>query len=195
MTKTKKITYLAVLSALVIVLQCISTVLGATWKVVPTLALIPIILGAIILGVWQGAFLGFVFSTVVFIFGISGYDAFTYAMIQYNPVLTIFLIYFKGCLAAFVAGLVYKFTKNKLPKASVWFASALCPIINTLTFCLALFLYVPFINDLGLDGNLMYTVFITFAGVNFLIEFALNLILTPAVITVRNVFNKVLKGE
>ncbi len=196
MTKSKRITYLAILSALVILFQCMATVIGVTWKVVPTLALIPIILGVVILGVWEGTFLGFVFCTVVFIFGISGYDASTYAMIQYRPVLTTALIYVKGCFAPFVSGIVYNLTKNKMPKASIWIASALCPIINTLIYCLGMFFFLDFLRGAGYNQNAMYVVFILLPGVNFLIEFTLNLVLTPAIVRVNGIFDKTLRvGE
>ncbi len=196
MTKSKRITYLAILSALVILFQCMATVIGVTWKVVPTLALIPIILGVVILGVWEGTFLGFVFSTVVFIFGISGYDAGTYAMIQYKPVLATLLIFVKGCMAPFVAGIVYKLTKNKLPRASIWIASALCPIVNTLLYCLGMFFFLDFLRGAGYNQNAMYLVFIVLPGVNFLIEFTLNIVLTPAIVRVSSIFDKTLKiGE
>ncbi len=196
MSKSKKITYLSVLTALVILFQCMATVIGVTWKVVPTLALIPIILGVVILGVWEGTFLGFVFSTVVFIFGISGYDAGTYAMIQYNPVLTTALIYVKGCAAPFVAGIVYNFTKNKMPKTSVWLVSALCPLVNTLLYCLGMFFFLDFLRGAGYNENAMYLVFIVLPGVNFLIEFTLNLVLTPAIVRVNEIFDKTLNiGE
>lgn len=194
MTKSKQITYLAILSALVIIFQCIATVLGVTWRVVPTLALIPIILGVVILGVWQGTFLGFVFSTVVFIFGVSGYDAGTYSMIQYNPVLATLLIYVKGCAAPFVSGMVYNLMKNKYPNASVWVASALCPIVNTAIYCFGMFFFLDFLRASGFNQNAMYLIFIFLPGVNFLIEFTLNLVLTPAVVTVNRVFDKTLKN-
>lgn len=194
MTKSKQITYLAILSSLVIIFQCIATVLGVTWRVVPTLALIPIILGVVMLGVWQGTFLGFVFSSVVFIFGISGYDAGTYAMIQYKPVLATLLIYVKGCAAPFVSGIVYNLLKNKFPKASVWVASALCPIVNTALYCFGMFFFLDFLRAGGMNQNAMYLIFIFLPGVNFLIEFTLNLVLTPAVVTVNRVFDKTLRN-
>ena len=143
MTKSKRITYLAIFSALVIVLQSFTSFIGVNgiWKVAPTFALIPIVLGGVILGVWQGAFLGFVFSTVVLIFGLTGYDLFTNGMIQYNPILAVLLIYAKGCCAGFVSALVYRLMKNKFPKLSVWFSSALCPLVNTGLFCVGAFFF------------------------------------------------------
>lgn len=194
MTKSKQITYLSILTALVIIFQCLATVIGVTWKVVPTLALIPIVLGIVILGVWQGVFLGFVFCSVVFIFGISGYDAGTYAMIQYKPILTTALIYVKGCVAPLVSGVVYNLTKTKFPKASIWLAAALCPIVNTLLYCLGMIFFLDFLRAGGYNQNAMFLIFIFLPGINFVIEFTLNLILTPAIVTVSRVFDKTLRN-
>ena len=196
MKESKQITYRAILTAIVIVLQCVSTVIGVSWRVVPTLALIPIVLGVIVLGTWQGVFLGFVFSSVVLMFGLSGYDAGTYAMIQYNPILSILLIYVKGCVAPLVAGIAYKLTKKAYPRASIWIASALCPIVNTLLYCLGMFFFLDFLREAGYNQNALYLVFLFLPGINFVLEFILNMVLTPVVIRVNTIFDKTLKiGE
>ena len=77
--KNKNITrmvQLAILLAVVVVLQCFlgSIKVGATSF---SVVLVPIVVGALILGPAAGAFLGFAFGLVVLIYGISGQDVFT----------------------------------------------------------------------------------------------------------------------
>lgn len=194
MSAAKMIAFLGIYIALVIVVQSLSTVIGKLFSVVaPTLAFVPILLAIITLGVWQGVVLGAVFSTVVLIFGLTGVDGFTSFVIQDQPALTIILIYLKGCLAPLVAGLVYKVLKDKMPKGSIWIASFLLPIVNTGIFCIGMLLFykgtlskIPDFNGL----NMVYIVFISLAGVNFLVEFFANVILTPVVTDVKKIFDR-----
>ena len=120
MSKSKKIAFFAVFVALVIVVQVLSTVIGKVFAVVaPTLVFVPILIAIVTLGFWQGVALGAVFSTVVLIFTLTGTDSFSLMVFQDQPVLTVIMIYAKGCLAPVVAGLVYKALKNKMPKGSI----------------------------------------------------------------------------
>ena len=193
MSKSKKLAFFAIFVALVIIIQVLSTVIGKLFLITaPTLAFVPILLAIVTLGFWQGFALGAVFSTVVMVFNVSGYDGGAYAMFAYSPVLTILLIYVKGCLAPVVAGLVYKALKNKMPKGSIWISSALLPVVNTGVFCVGMLLfyrgYLSPDNAMGFK-DYFYTVFIVIAGVNFLIEFFVNIILTPVVTDVKKVFD------
>lgn len=191
MSKSKKIAYMALFTALVIILQCISTIVGKVFLVTPpTLAFVPILLAIVVFGIWEGVYLGGVFSLVVLIFGLTGYDAFTYGMIQYMPLVTILLIFVKGMVAPLVACFVYNLLKKAMPKVAIWIASALLPIVNTGVFCLGAFLFKSHLYAIGLQGNIFAIIFLTLAGTNFLIEFIVNVVVTPAVIVVKRVFDK-----
>ena len=76
----RNIAYLAVLLALVIVLQMIGTLIGNLGVTAPSLVLIPIVLGAILLGPVGGGFLGFAFGLVVVLAGVFGMDKFTFIL-------------------------------------------------------------------------------------------------------------------
>ena len=71
--KTRRMTGLAILSAIVVVLQILSNFVKFGPASI-TLSLAPIIIGAAIYGTGAGAILGFVFSAVVVITGILGWD-------------------------------------------------------------------------------------------------------------------------
>ena len=75
-TSVVRLTSLALLAALVVVLQTIAT--GIKIGPVPiSLTLVPIVVGAILFGPSAGAFLGGVFGVVCLIAGIAGTDQFT----------------------------------------------------------------------------------------------------------------------
>lgn len=175
---------LAVLLAIVIFLQCFlgSIVVGTTSF---SVVLVPIVIGAIILGPGAGAFLGFAFGLVVLIRGISGQDGFTNLLFQSQPVFTVLICLGKGAAAGWVAGLVYKL----LAKLSAFWASvaaaAAAPIVNTGLFILGGLTLVrgtleANLAAFGADSVVIFLV-IGCAGVNFLVEFGVNMILSPAI--------------
>ena len=102
---SRNIAFLSVLLALVIVLQVFASAIPiGTTKI--SLTLIPIVLGAVLLGPLAGAFLGAAFGVVVIVAALAGADAFTYILIADHPVLTIALCLIKGAAAGFVATFV-----------------------------------------------------------------------------------------
>ena len=80
--KTRQMAMLAMLSAVIIVLQALSSIIRFGPFAI-TLALTPIIIGAAIYGWKAGAILGFVFSAYVFCSGLW-IDGSMVAMIQYS---------------------------------------------------------------------------------------------------------------
>ena len=175
---------LAILLAVVVVLQCFlgSIKVGATSF---SVVLVPIVVGALILGPAAGAFLGFAFGLVVLIYGISGQDVFTNMLFQAHPVFTAIICLGKGAAAGWGAGMVYKL----VVKASSFWASvaaaATAPILNTGLFILGGLTLVrgtleANLAAFGADSVVVFLV-IGCAGVNFLIEFFVNMILSPAI--------------
>lgn len=175
---------LAILLAVVVVLQCFlgSIKIGATSF---SVVLVPIVVGALILGPAAGAFLGFAFGLVVLIYGISGQDVFTNMLFQAHPVFTAIICLGKGAAAGWGAGMVYKLVE----KASSFWASvaaaATAPILNTGLFILGGLTLVrgtleANLAAFGADSVVVFLV-IGCAGVNFLVEFFVNMILSPAI--------------
>ena len=181
----KKIAALAMLTALVIVLQ----VFGSYFKIGAislSFVLIPIVIGAIVLGPLYGAFLGFIFGAVTYIMGIVGADPFTNTLFTAHPFLTALTCFVKAIAAGFLSGLAYKAVKNKSELAAVFVAAAVAPIVNTGIFILGALTMYDSISAMSSANNVgvVYFLFIMCAGINFLIEFALNMVLSPAVCTV-----------
>lgn len=181
----------AVLLALVIVLQTAlgSVKIGATSF---SLVLIPIVLGGIIYGAWAGAFLGFVFGLITLIYGITGADYFTMVLFQAQPVATTLLCILKGTAAGLVAGALHKEISEKHEYAAVFTAAAAAPVVNTGLFiagALCLFQQTLKANFVAEGSTLVYFLFIGCAGVNFLIEFAINLVAAPSLYRVLHIIN------
>ncbi len=184
---TKNVVYLAILTALLVVLNLLSTVFKVITNV--NLTLIPIVLGALLLGMRGGLILGGISGLMTFLFGVFGVDAFTNILFNNSPVLTFLTCTVKITLAGGVAGLVYGWLKNKNKYLAVFVASAIVPIINTAVFILgALAMYNVIATNFSED--VLYFLVITCAGVNFLIELAINLLVAPAIHTVIRVLDK-----
>ena len=178
----KRITGLAVLLALVIVLQLIGGYLkiGATSL---SFVLVPIVLGGLLFGAWSGAFLGFAFGFITLLFGITGADYFTAVLFESKPFFTALLCLGKGTAAGFVAGFAYQILQKKNKTVALFTASALAPIVNTGLFILGSFVLLRDVlseNFVAQGSTIVYFRFITCAGINFLVELAINLIAAPS---------------
>ena len=178
----KNIAYLAVLLALVVALQC----LGGFFRIGETslsFVLVPIVLGAVLIGWWAGAILGFAFGFIVLMYGVTGADPFTNILFTAHPVLTTLTCLVKGIAAGVVPGLIYPLIAKKNKLAGVIVASALAPLMNTGLFIIGALLMSGTIatNFVAEGSTVVYFLFIACAGLNFIIEFAINLVLSPAI--------------
>ncbi len=195
--KVRKMTTLAILTAIVIVLQLVCTFI----KFGPfsiTLALTPIIIGAAIYGWKAGAFLGFVFSAVVYITGLMAMDGgFVMAMMGYNAIGTTFLCLFKGTAAGAIAGLVYKPIAKKSPLAASFTASALAPITNTGIFALGMMtiMYGFLAGSAAENENPIGLLFLGWIGINFIVEFITNVALGAVITNIIGYYNKYNKNK
>lgn len=187
----KNISYLAVLTALIVVLQVFSGffTVGTTSL---SFVLVPIVLGGMLLGVGAGAFLGTVFGLVVIFDALGGLDAFTLILLQENPVFTVVLCLLKGAAAGAVSGLLYKLVARKNKYAAAFVAAAAAPVVNTGIFILGGLMIGDLLSQYFLaDGQtLIYFLVVVCAGINFIIEFAINLVLAPAIYTVNRVVER-----
>ncbi|MBP5209429.1 MAG: ECF transporter S component [Clostridia bacterium] len=193
--KTVRLVFLAVLAAIVLLLQFFA----GSVKIGPTsfsVVLIPITLGAMLLGPWAGAVLGLLFGVAVTVNGLTGADPFTFALIQYTPFLTIFLCLFKGTCAGFAAGWAYRWVKRINPMAAAVTAAATAPLVNTGIFALgAIFGFRQAFAELfGVDQFWIF-LFVTIIGINFLVEMAVNLVFSPALAQVVKAVDKMEKKK
>ena len=100
--KVGKMVGVALLMAMVVVLQFVSSIIPPIGFVSISLVLIPIVLGAATYGVGAGALLGATFAVVTIINCITGADAGGAMIFQANPVLCIVVVLAKSILAGVV---------------------------------------------------------------------------------------------
>lgn len=195
-SKTTKLVELGIFVALVLVIQ----LLGGAVKVGPisiSLVLIPIAVGGILLGPLCGAVLGLTFGVATVIGGLTGADPFTATLLNsgaWGAVFTTLLCLVKGTMAGFVSALIYKLLAPKSKVAAVLLAAVAAPVVNTGLFVLGALTVLNGLitqNFVGSGSNIIYFVFIGCAGVNFLIELAVNVIFTPAI---RRILTAVRRG-
>lgn len=180
--KTRKMTGLAIFSAIIVVLQVVSTfVKFGPFSI--TLSLAPIIIGAAIYGVGAGAFLGFVFSAVVVITGILGWDGgFIMMLMGISPVGLLITALGKGTLAGWVSGLVYKAISKKNELLGVITAGVVCPVVNTGFFVVGMLLFFADTFTAMAGGqDLVSFIIFGLAGINFVIELLVNLVLSSGI--------------
>ena len=198
-------TQMALLSALVVVLQLVGTFI----KIGPlpmSLVLVPIVMGACLLGVRAGGVLGFLFGIVTAVMGIVGADGFSAILFQARPFWFVVLCLAKATAAGLGAGLIYQFLEKPLgaksKTAQTVIASVAAPILNTGVFVLGMLVfYFNVLTDLpsifpkafSQFGGEMEVLFLGLAGVNFLGEFVVSLLLAPAIVRVVDIVKNKLK--
>ncbi|MBQ5841054.1 MAG: ECF transporter S component, partial [Clostridia bacterium] len=112
-----------------------------------------------------------------------------------NPVVTVFVCMLKGVAAGWIAGLVAAAFKKR-QMIGIALAAAVAPIVNTglfLTGMLTVFrgVMMDFADKLGMGGtSAIYFAVVVLVGINFIVEFAANLILTPAVAAIVKIVRK-----
>jgi len=184
----KRITGMAVLLALVIVLQLFGSYIkiGATPL---SFILVPIVLGGVLYGPIAGGLLGFAFGFIVFMQGVSGVDGFTAILIQDHPIYTALLCMGKGVAAGVVPAFVYRWLAKKNEYVAVISAAVCAPIVNTGLFVLGALAFLQDTLQANFtDGtSVLYFLIIVCAGVNFLVEFAINLVASPSIYRVINI--------
>jgi len=178
--KTVRLTQLSILAALIVVLQLMSygIKIGAFNL---SLVLIPIVVGGVLFGARSGAVLGFIFGVVVVICCISGMDAGGNILWNVNPWLTALVCLAKGTAAGAAGGAIASlFQKLKHPIIGVFAAAIVVPIVNTGLFTLAMwFLFRETLIAWAAGQDAVYYIFFGLTGLNFLIEFGLNVVLSP----------------
>ena len=142
------------------------------------LSLVPIAVGALLLGPWCGLFLGFING----IAAILSPDTMVYFMPQ-SVFGTILICLIKSMAAGFFSGLLFQAFKNrKLELFGMVLCSILIPIINTSIFTLGCF---TFFRDwlFANAGEINPFLFLVTAviGWNFVFEISISAIFSPAI--------------
>ena len=185
--EVKKLTYVALLTALVFVLQFFfSGFRLGTFTV--SVVLVPIVLGAALAGPLAGLWLGLVFGIAVLV---SGDAALFYG---FNPFGTIVTVLVKGALAGLVTGLVYRALARVNRTLSAAVSAVVCPLVNTGVFLIGCRLFFwDLLGQLAAQdygSNVVAYAFLGLVGANFLFEVGFNLILAPVILRILEMQSK-----
>ena len=176
--RIRNLVLLAILAALIVGLQFIGGISIGPFSI--TLTLIPIVVGAILLGPVFGAVLGLVFGLIVSIFSITGRDPGGQMVFAASPVIAWALCLLKGAAAGFLPAVVYRAVKQKTLAA--YLASMTAPVANTGIFIVGMLLFFrPLLETWAGGQNALVYAITGLAGINFLIEFAVAVLFAPAV--------------
>ncbi|MCL2397181.1 MAG: ECF transporter S component [Defluviitaleaceae bacterium] len=182
--KIRRIAGIGVFAAIVVILQLFASFITLGQFAI-TLALVPIVIGAALYGPLAGAALGATFSFIVLIMTITGVDVGGHMLWLANPVATALVILARGILAGAAAGWVYSLVARKSTYVGGISAAIICPVVNTGLLLAAMYFIFPDFMALWAGGAAtVYFLFIGLAGVNFLIELAINIALSPAIVRV-----------
>ncbi len=185
---TETLVLASLMTALVVVFQCLATYTAFFGPFSTAIGLIPIVIGAAMCGPAVGAWLGFVFALVVILTG--GANLF----FAFSIPGTIITVFGKGIACGYASGLVYKLLKEKNKVVAAVLSALVCPIVNTGIFLLgsAIF-FMPFaqkIADLLGMAKSGFGIFIALALGNFLFEIGMNVVLSPIIVRVLDMIKK-----
>ena len=186
--KVKKMVGIGLFTAIVVVLQLVGGVIKVGGLFSISLVLVPIVVGAAVYGWDPGAWLGLAFGVAVLMSGDAG------PFMAIDVLGTVVTVLVKGAACGLVAGLVYKLVQGKSRLFAVLGAALICPVVNTGVFLLGcrLFFFDTIVlwgQASGFDNAGAY-MFLGLAGVNFLVEVAVNLLLAPVIVRLIKIGNK-----
>lgn len=178
---TKVLVMGAALTAVVIILQLMGAFIRFGMFQI-SLVLAPIVIGAAIGGIAMGTWLGFVFGLVVLLNG----DASSFLAVDvFGTIATVLL---KGALSGLVSALVFKAVAKWNKYAAVFAAAIVCPIVNTGVFLLGCQIFFMDTIIEWAQGGELVGYYITGLGlINFPIELAFNIVLSPAIFSLLNI--------
>ena len=188
----KQTTGVALLVALIIVLQTLSLALP---KIGPgisiSLVLIPIVLGGAVYGPKTGALLGGAFAAIVYIFCITGFDPGGAMVFQASPFLCLLVVVAKGVLCGLLSSLVFALLKKKNTYVAMMVASIVCVVVNTGTFLLGMGLFFADVLAVwSAGGNILVYMISGIVLINMVPELILNVVFSPVAERIYRVVKK-----
>ena len=177
---TRTMVLLGILTALVVVLQSLAVFLRVVFGIfAPSLVLIPIVIGTATCGKKAGAWLGFVFSVMVFATGDAN------AFLAVNVPGTIITVLVKGIACGFVSGIIYNVLSKYSENLAVATSAIVCPVVNTGVFLIGCYLFfMDTVTQWAGGTNVGKYIIVVLVGTNFLFELGLNVVLSPVIMRI-----------
>ena len=170
-------TELAIFIAIIIVMKLTGLSSVPVGPLVMTFTMVPIAIGAMLLGPAEGAVLGFVYGITSLYDAITGASAMTGFFFQLSPVHTVILCVVTRTLVGLLTGLIFKALKKIEKKKIVCYyvGGLMAPMLNTILFMgyIVLVFYKSefvqnLVSNLGAVNPLMFVILLV--GVQGLIE-------------------------
>lgn len=177
----KRMAGIALLMALVVVMQFLSSMIPPVGGFTISLVLIPIVLGGAVFGAKAGALLGATFGIIVFVNCVTGADPGGAMVFQASPILCFLVVMAKGILAGFASANVYALLKNTHGYTAMLFAAIVCPVVNTGVFIACMLILFPeVLSAWAGGGEVLAYVLSGLILANFVPELILNCAFSPA---------------
>lgn len=179
--RTQKLVLLAILSAIVAVLAYYGGFIKIGGLASISLTLIPVVIGATLLGPVAGAWLGAIAGAMFFM---TPDAAFWLSLSVPGTIITVMV---KGILAGLCAGLVYKALGKYNRYVAVVVSSVICPVVNTGIFLLGsiVFFMDTVSGGAANDGvSVWMYLIVSFVGLNFIFELIANIVVSPAMVRI-----------
>lgn len=172
---TKKMVELAIFIAIIMLMAFTPLGYLKIFLLDITLIVVPVGVGATILGPMAGAVLGLTFGITSFILSFT--SPLGAMMLDINPIFRVITCIVPRVLCGFLTGVVYVVLKKKekFSKIAVPVANLACPLFNTVFFMSALMLFyynTPTVQAIAADAGVFNPIALIFAmvGVNALVE-------------------------
>ena len=173
----------AILSAIIILMSFTPLGYLRAGVIEITFIMIPVAVGAILMGPATGALLGAVFGITSFLQAVLGFSAFGVALLQINPFFTFILTMVPRVLMGWLVGLIFQ-TLHKVDRTKIMsfaVASLSGALINTILFVGGLFLLFGQTDYIRSFGPTVPTIIALLVSVNAALEAAISLIVGTAV--------------
>lgn len=181
--KTLWMAQTAILSAIIILMSFTPLGYLKVGVIEITFIMIPVAVGAILMGPATGAFLGGVFGITSFMQAVFGLSPFGVALLQINPFYLFILTMVPRILMGWLVGLIFKalhkIDKTKIVSYAV--ASLSGAVINTVLFVGGLFLLFGNTDYIRSFGPTVPTIIALLVSLNAALEAAISLVVGTAV--------------
>lgn len=184
---TVRLARLALLTAIVAVLAYYGGFIKIGGFASISLTLIPVVIGAVLCGPLEGAWLGAVAGVMFFA---TPDAAFWLGLSVPGTIITVMV---KGILAGLCAGYAYKLLEKFNRYVAIMASAVVCPVVNTGVFLLgSLTFFMDAVSDgaatEGISVGMYLIVF--FVGFNFLFELIANIAVSPAIVRIVDIAGK-----
>lgn len=189
----RNVATLGILIALTVVLQLFASAVPVG-PITLNFSLVPMALGAMILGAAGGGIIGFVSGLVTFInCALLGREPFTAYLFQQSPVILTVVCFGKTTVAGVAAGFIFAAFRKINVTAGAVVSSIALPVINTGLYMLGMVIMYPYVAaymSIESGAGIVFAAVFAVIWLNFVLEIAVSAICSPALATVIRVVEK-----